>query len=145
MRDMKSSMEQEDFQRNLPVIIDKCRVKYSEKGFVAKLSKVAGKAGLKVVYATLLLYYALNSPDISAKDKGIIYGALGYFILPFDFIHDYLPFAGFTDDFAALAWAISKVVRNITPAVKQQARGKVLAWFPSASKDTSLFEKVENS
>lgn len=145
MQDMKSSMEQEDFQRNLPVIIDKCRGKYSENGFVAKLSKVAGKAGLKVVYATLLLYYALNSPDISAKDKGIIYGALGYFILPFDFIHDYLPFAGFTDDFAALAWAISKVVRNITPAVKQQARAKVLAWFPSASKDTSVFEKVENS
>lgn len=132
-----------DFQENLPVIIEKCQVKYSEKGFASKLSKVARKAGLKVVYATLLLYYALNSPQISTKDKGIIYGALGYFILPFDFIHDYLPFAGFTDDFAALAWAISKVVRNITPEVKLCAREKVSQWFTLSESDLTLFEKIE--
>ena len=132
-----------EFQENLPVIIEKCQVKYSEKGFASKLSKVARKAGLKVVYATLLLYYALNSPKISTKDKGIIYGALGYFILPFDFIHDYLPFAGFTDDFAALAWAISKVVRNITPDVKLCAREKVSQWFTLSEADLTLFEKIE--
>ncbi len=132
-----------EFQENLPVIIEKCQVKYSEKGFASKLAKVARKAGLKVVYATLLLYYALNSPQISTKDKGIIYGALGYFILPFDFIHDYLPFAGFTDDFAALAWAISKVVRNITPEVKLCAREKVAQWFTISEGDRSLFEKIE--
>lgn len=131
------------FQENLPVIIEKCQVKYSEKGFASKLAKVARKAGLKVVYATLLLYYALNSPQISTKDKGIIYGALGYFILPFDFIHDYLPFAGFTDDFAALAWAISKVVRNITPEVKLCAREKVSQWFTLSESDLTLFEKIE--
>lgn len=132
-----------EFQENLPVIIEKCQVKYSEKGFASKLAKVARKAGLKVVYATLLLYYALNSPQISTKDKGIIYGALGYFILPFDFIHDYLPFAGFTDDFAALAWAISKVVRNITPEVKLCAREKVAQWFTLSEGDRSMFEKIE--
>lgn len=132
-----------EFHENLPVIIEKCQVKYSEKGFASKLAKVARKAGLKVVYATLLLYYALNSPQISTKDKGIIYGALGYFILPFDFIHDYLPFAGFTDDFAALAWAISKVVRNITPEVKLCAREKVAQWFTLSEGDRSLFEKIE--
>lgn len=132
-----------EFQENLPVIIEKCQVKYSEKGFASKLAKVARKAGLKVVYATLLLYYALNSPQISTKDKGIIYGALGYFILPFDFIHDYLPFVGFTDDFAALAWAISKVVRNITPEVKLCAREKVAQWFTLSEGDRSMFEKIE--
>ena len=132
-----------EFQENLPVIIEKCQVKYSEKGFASKLAKVARKAGLKVVYATLLLYYALNSPQISTKDKGIIYGTLGYFILPFDFIHDYLPFAGFTDDFAALAWAISKVVRNITPEVKICAREKVSQWFALSEADLQLFEKIE--
>ena len=121
-----------EFQENLPVIIEKCQVKYSEKGFASKLSQVARKAGLKVVYATLLLYYAVNSPQISTKDKGIIYGALGYFILPFDFIHDYLPFAGFTDDFAALAWAISKVVRNITPELKKLRKGSRI-FFPTGS------------
>ena len=132
-----------EFKENLPVIIEKCQVKYSEKGFSSKLAKVARKAGLKVVYATLLLYYALNSPQISTKDKGIIYGALGYFIMPFDFIHDYLPFAGFTDDFAALAWAISKVLRNITPDVIQCAREKVSQWFSLSEAELSLFEKIE--
>lgn len=133
----------EKFNERLPVIIEKSQVQYSEKGLANKLAKVARKAGLKVVYAVLLLYYALNSPSISTKDKSIIYGALGYFILPFDFIHDLLPFAGFTDDFAALAWAISKVVRNITPEVKRQARERVAHWFPFSSSDISLFESVE--
>lgn len=133
----------EEFNERLPVIIEKSQVRYSERGLAQKLAKVARKAGLKVVYAVLLLYYALNSPSISTKDKSIIYGALGYFILPFDFIHDFLPFAGFTDDFAALAWAISKVMRNITPQVKQQARERVAAWFPSSAGDISLFEQVE--
>ena len=112
-----------------------------EKQLKEKITKVAGKAGLKVVYSALLLYYALHSPAISTKDKSIIYGALGYFIFPIDLIHDYIPFAGYADDFAALAWAISKVVRNITPEVKLQARTKLQTWFPQA--DTILFEKIE--
>lgn len=134
---------QEDFNGRLPVIIKKSQPKYSEEGFRTKLVKVARKAGIKVVYAALLLYYALNSPEITTKDKGIIYGALGYFILPLDFIHDFIPFAGYTDDFAALAWALSKVMRNITPQVKEQARSKVITWFPSDESQSSIFEKVE--
>lgn len=135
-------MERE-FNENLPVVIEKCQAKYSEKGFASKLAKVAGKAGLKVVYTALMLYYALHSPQISIKDKSIIYGALGYFIFPMDFISDFLPFAGYTDDFAALAWAVSKVVRNITPQVKQQARERVTKWFPTAAGNVELFEKIE--
>ncbi len=133
----------EDFNDRLPVIIEKSQSKYSEEGFRSKLGKVARKAGLKVVYTALLLYYALNSQQISTKDKSIIYGALGYFIFPLDFIHDLIPFAGYTDDFAALAWALSKVIRNITPEVKEKARSKVATWFPSAASETSIFEQVE--
>lgn len=137
------SGKEDDFNYRLPVIIEKSQVKYSEKGFSAKLSGTARKAGIKVVYAALLLYYALHSPQISTKDKSVIYGALGYFIFPMDFISDFLPFAGYTDDFAALAWAVSKVVRNITPEVKEQARKKIAAWFPVAAKEIAVFEQVE--
>ncbi len=112
-------------ERNLPVVIEKSQRKYSEEGFKVKLSKVCSKAGQKVVLSALQLYYALNSPSISTKDKSIIYGALGYFILPTDFILDFIPFAGYTDDYIALAWAISKVIKNITPEVKEQARRKM--------------------
>ncbi len=130
-------------ENDLPVVIEKSRDKYSEEGLRKKLQKVARKAGLKVVYATFLLYYSLNSPLISTKDKSIIYGALGYFILPADFILDYIPFAGYTDDFMALAWAISKVLKNITPDVKKQARTKITAWFPQSDTHDLIFEHVE--
>ena len=55
---------------------------YSENGFTGKLSKAARKAGQKIVYAVMLLYYVMQSPDVSKGDKTTIVGALGYFILP---------------------------------------------------------------
>ena len=94
-----------------------------------KLATMARKAGVKVVYAVLLLYYALQSPQTSVKDKSIIYGALGYFILPLDLIPDFIPLAGYGDDMGALLLAISRVVANITDDVRAQARLKLRDWF----------------
>lgn len=102
---------------------------YSEKGLMNKLTAVAKKAGIKAVYAVLLLYYALQSPQTSTKDKSIIYGALGYFILPLDLVPDFIPLAGFGDDLGALVWALSRVVANITDEVRQKARLKLHDWF----------------
>ena len=53
-------------------------------------------------------------PTISFKDKAIIYGALGYFITPIDIVPDILPLIGLSDDIAVLAWAFSRVKRNVT-------------------------------
>ena len=39
--------------------------------------------------------------------KAVIFGALAYFVVPFDSIPDWLPLLGFTDDAAALAAAIA--------------------------------------
>ncbi len=83
----------------------------------------------KAVYALLLGYYALKEPSVSLKDKGIIYGALAYFVIPFDFIHDWLPFAGVADDFMALVWAVSRVMKNITPEVRKKAVTRLSKWF----------------
>lgn len=71
----------------------------------------------------------MQDPQISKKDKGIILGALGYFLLPFDMLPDFLPGVGYTDDIAALAFAIYKVWNCITPLVKSQAESKVYDWF----------------
>lgn len=102
---------------------------YSENGFWDKARKVARKAGVKVVYAALLLFYVLKNPDVSSGDKGKIYGALGYFILPLDIIPDWIPIAGYQDDLAALMWALVTVRKNVTPQVKAQAEAKVRQWF----------------
>ena len=109
--------------------LTKYRKHFSESEFWKKLTAFAKKAGLKVVYAALLLYYVVKSPLTSKKDKGKILGALGYFILPIDVIPDWIPVAGYTDDLAALTWAIYSVAKNITPEIKQQAKDKLRELF----------------
>lgn len=114
---------------NRPNDLEKYRGSYSERGLMNKLTAVAIKAGIKAVYAVLLLYYALQSPQTSTKDKSIIYGALGYFILPLDLVPDFIPLAGFGDDLGALLWALSRVLANITDEVREKARLKLRDWF----------------
>ena len=102
---------------------------YSESGLLGKLSKVAKKAGQKIVYAVMLLYYVIQSPEISKGDKATIIGALGYFILPLDLFPDFIPLVGFTDDLSAILLALHAVWKNITPDVKVKASAKVSGIF----------------
>lgn len=102
---------------------------YSEESLADKIAKVAKKAGIKVIYAALLLYYVLKSHQTPKKDRNKILGALGYFILPFDLIPDWIPVVGFTDDLAALTWALYAVSKNVTPEVKALAKAKLHDWF----------------
>ena len=67
----------------------------------------------------------LRSPNVSIADKSKIYGALGYFILPTDMIMDFIPVVGYTDDMAAIMWAIRTIANNITPEIKAQAKAKL--------------------
>ncbi len=112
-----------------PKEIEKYQENYSESGLQRKIKSVARWAGAKVVYAVLLLYYVLRSPNISKADKSKIYGALGYFILPTDLVVDFLPIVGYSDDLAALMIALHAVTSNITPEIKAQAKAKLSQWF----------------
>ena len=116
-----------------PNEIEKYQENYSDSGLQRKMKSVARWAGAKVMYAVLLLYYVLQSPTISKADKGKIYGALGYFILPTDLVVDFLPVVGYSDDLAALMIALHAVATNITPEVKSQARAKLSKWFGEKS------------
>ncbi len=112
-----------------PKDIEKYQEHYSESKFGAKLPRVARKAGSKLVYSVLLLYYVLRSQAVSNADKAKIYGALGYFLLPLDILPDFIPMAGYTDDLTAVIWAVHTVWKNITPEVKAQASAKTREWF----------------
>ena len=105
---------------------------YSEAAFWKKLKQIAGKAGVKVVYYALVLFYTLTDPDTPAKYKAVIAGALGYLILPLDVLPDFLPFAGLADDWAALIAAVSYVLSAISARSKEKAKAKLLTWFPNA-------------
>lgn len=112
-----------------PKNIEKYQKHYNERKFGAKLAKVARKAGSKLVYTALLLFYVLRSKTVSNADKTKIYGALGYFLLPIDILPDFIPLAGYTDDLTAIVWAVHTVWKNITPEIKAQAASKTREWF----------------
>ena len=102
---------------------------YSESAFWAKVKRFAKKAGVKVIYLALLLYYALISPNTPGWAKTAIISALAYFICPIDLIPDAIPVIGFTDDFAALAAAYKAVKVCVTPEVTAEAKAKLGEWF----------------
>lgn len=112
-----------------PKDIEKYQGHYDESKLGSKLPRVARKAGSKLVYCVLLLYYVLRSKTVSNADKTKIYGALGYFLLPLDILPDFIPLAGYTDDLTAVLWALHTVWKNITPEIKAQAAAKTREWF----------------
>lgn len=108
-----------------PKNIERYGVNYSENGLLRKLSRAVRWANAKIIYAALLLYYVLRNDAVTMADKSKIYGALGYFILPTDMVLDFIPMVGYTDDMAALMWAIHTLTKNLTPEIKAQARLKL--------------------
>lgn len=102
---------------------------YSEKSLWEKIKKFSKSAGVKVVYAVLLLYYAMKDSGVSIKTKLLIAAALGYFILPADAIFDLTPLIGYSDDLGVLLFALSQISGVITTEVQENARNKINEWF----------------
>ena len=103
--------------------------KFSSKGFVEKISRIAKRAGSKLVYVALVLFYTLQSKEVSLKDKAIIVGALGYLISPLDVIPDAIPIVGLSEDLTVLMYVINKIWVDVPDDVKTKARTKLSEWF----------------
>lgn len=102
---------------------------YSDSGFWEKVKSVALKAGKKVIAEALLLWYVLQSPNVSLKKKSAIIAVLGYFISPIDLIPDTIPVVGFADDLIALIAVHDMIKSDITPEIQQQVDDKLKEWF----------------
>lgn len=102
---------------------------YTSEGFIDKISRIAKRAGAKLVYVALILYYTLQSNDVSVKDKAIIIGALGYLISPLDIVPDAIPIAGLGDDLAVLLYVVKKVWGDVPDSVREKAHAKLSKWF----------------
>ena len=109
--------------------LQKYKDRFTQKGFVEKISKIAKRAGAKLIYAALLLYYTLDSNKVSIKDKAIIIGALGYLISPLDIVPDAIPIAGLSDDLGVLIYVLYKIWDDISDDIKQKAHDKLSKWF----------------
>ena len=119
--------------------------KFSQSEFAEKISRIAKRAGAKLEYASLILYYTLQSDKVSKSDKAIIIGALGYMISPLDVIPDAIPIAGLTDDLAVLLFVLKKVWTGIDPEIVEQAREKLSKWFDEEeiSEIQNIFDSEE--
>ena len=103
--------------------------KFSPTDFVDKVARVAKRAGAKLVYAALILYYTLQSDKVSTTDKALIVGALGYMISPLDAVPDAIPIIGLTDDLTVLVFVLKKVWGNVEDEIKDKARQRLTKWF----------------
>lgn len=113
--------------------------KFTNGDFIEKISRIAKRAGAKLVYASLILYYTLQSDKVSVKDKAIIIGALGYLISPLDVIPDAIPIAGLGDDLAVLIYVLNKVWGDVSEDVKEKAKSKLSKWF-----DEDEIKEIDN-
>lgn len=99
---------------------------YSENKFWKKIMRLTRKVGATVLRPVFQLYYMLQSDTVSLKHKAYILGALGYFVLPLDFIPDaFFSLIGFADDIAVMTLVISLVNDSLTPEIKAQAEAKL--------------------
>jgi uncharacterized membrane protein YkvA (DUF1232 family) len=67
-------------------------------------------------------YFCAMDPDTPFRVRGILLGALAYFILPFDMVPDFILFFGFGDDMAVLTAAFAAVQGEIRDSHRQAAR-----------------------
>jgi uncharacterized membrane protein YkvA (DUF1232 family) len=102
---------------------------YSEEGFWDKVKKYAKVAGEGVLEPALKLYYAAQDPSTPTWAKGVIFGALGYFISPIDAIPDLTPVVGYADDLGVLVAAVATVAAHIKEEHVKRARDTLRNWF----------------
>jgi uncharacterized membrane protein YkvA (DUF1232 family) len=92
-----------------------------KRDFFPKLARVL--AGIPYAEELVAAYYCAFDKATPLKAKGILIGALAYFVLPIDVVPDFILGLGFTDDMAVLLAAFN-VVRT---HVKQEHRDKARA------------------
>ncbi len=114
---------------------------YRQSRFRRKVVDVAGSAGRGVIERALRFWYALGSPALPWRNRLIIYGALGYFILPVDLVPDFIPALGFVDDMGVLMASLTAVAQHITPEVKRLARQKADRLFGHSGSDADLIDE----
>jgi uncharacterized membrane protein YkvA (DUF1232 family) len=95
---------------------DEARVKAD---FWKKMKAVAAR--IPFAEDALAAYYCALDRQTPLSVRAALWGALAYFIMPFDVIPDYLPLIGYTDDAAVLATAIRMVAAHMLPEHREAA------------------------
>jgi uncharacterized membrane protein YkvA (DUF1232 family) len=81
------------------------------KGFWPKIRRTAAR--IPFAGQALSVWFAARDPETPAAAKGIMVGALAYFVLPIDAIPDIFAGIGFTDDAAVIAALLATLGANV--------------------------------
>jgi len=90
-----------------------------QKGFWPKIRRTAAR--IPFARQVISVWYSARDPETPAAAKGIMLGALAYFVMPIDAIPDVFAGIGFTDDAAVIAALIATVGAHIRQRHRDQA------------------------
>ncbi len=96
----------------LPMVIAR-NEKRVRTGFWPKLAKVF--AQVPFAEDAVAAYYCAMDPTTPMRVKGILFAALGYFVLPVDALPDFILGVGFTDDLTVLVTALALIRTHMKP------------------------------
>lgn len=96
---------------------DRIRV---ERDFWQKLKATCRK--IPFIDDLTAVYYCAMDPTTPLQVKAILFGALAYFVLPFDLVPDFVALLGFADDAAVLYAAVRAVLPHIKPTHRARAK-----------------------
>ena len=102
---------------------------YNDSSFLDKITKYGKLIGINALYKAVQLWFVLQKPDVPASTKAVIMGVLGYLIAPLDFLPDLMPVLGYTDDFAAITFALIKVQGYIDEEVERKSKNLLAKIF----------------
>ena len=97
--------------------LDAYRRYFSKAAFLRKTKKLTKP----VLERAVLLYLVMLEKDTPASVKLAIAAVLGYLILPFDVIPDYLPF-GYVDDVSVMSALLTLLDKHISPELRERAK-----------------------
>ncbi|CAM2807966.1 Uncharacterized conserved protein [Brevundimonas diminuta] len=89
------------------------------KGFWPKMRRTAAR--IPFAGQAMAAWYAAQDPKTPLAAKGLILGALAYFVMPVDAIPDIFAGIGFTDDAAVIAAVLATLGAHLKPRHHDQA------------------------
>ena len=94
-----------------------------ERRFWAKLRRVLAR--IPFAEDLVAAYYCALDPATPGYVRGVLLGAVAYFLLPIDLVPDVIAGLGFTDDASVVAAVIAAVGRHLRPEHRLQAKNRL--------------------